>query len=306
MLSICIVSYNVKKLLKECIQSIYAQGNDIEFEIIVVDNSSDDGSAAMVKKEFPNVILLENSQNVGFARACNQAIKLSKGKFILLLNPDIIVPSGNLLKMLKFMEQTKEAGIVGCRLVDTDGNIEPSCKSFPSLWVLWSEMSFLYKIFPKSKLFGAPYLSYFNYNQTKEVDVVKGAFLMIRRSAVDEIGLLDEGYFIYSEEVDWCYRAKRRGWKVYFYPDVQVIHYGGSSTRLNPDGMFIELQKSRYRFFKKHHSRVVAWAAKIILFGGTLMRAFIWSIVSAVKDGDYKVKRNVYISTIKWYLTKGK
>lgn len=306
MLSICIVSYNVKRLLRQCIRSIYAQASQLSLEIIVVDNCSSDGTADMVRREFPNVMLVENSVNEGFAKASNQAMEFSEGEFILLLNPDTIVLPGTLSATLEFMRQTQEAGIVGCRLVRRDGNVEPSCKSLPSLWVLWLEMSFLYKVFPKSRFFGTPYMTYFGYDEIKEVDAVKGAFLMVRRSTIEEIGLLDEGYFIYSEEVDLCYRAKRRGWKVYFYPDAQVIHYGGASSKLNRVGMFIELQKSRYRFFRKHRSRVVAWVALTILFGGVLARSLIWSVVSAVKNGDYAVKRKVYVNTLKWYVTEQK
>ena len=305
MLSVCIVSYNVREFLRNCLQSVYSQASGIDLQVIVVDNSSDDGSTRMVREEFPNVILIENHRNVGFAKAMNQAIRETTGNYILLLNPDTLIMGDAISKTLSFMERTGDAGIVGCRIANPDGSVQLSCKNFPSMLDLFLKMSFLYKLFPHNRFFGRPYMSYFNYGDTREVDVVMGAFMMTHRNMIDDIGLLDEQYYMYSEEVDWCWTAKQKGWKVYFYPAAEIVHYGGQSTKSAADRMFVELQKSECKFFRKHHRPEVALSAKALLFIGMLTRAVLWSTACAVNSKRYRERRRIYLSTVKWFLRGG-
>jgi GT2 family glycosyltransferase len=229
---------------------------------------------------------------------------MSRGDYVLLLNPDTIVPPEALVTVRQFMEERKDVGIVGCRLVSPSGVVETSCQDSPNLWALWSEMSLFYKLFPRSRVFGGPYLHYFGYDKTREVDIVKGAFLLMRRSAVEQVGLLDEGFFMYSEEVDWCHRAKTKGWKACFFPGVEVVHYGGQSTSSDTDRMFVHCQRSRLRFFRKHHSPAAARFAKLLLFWGTGLRALIWLTSILSGKGTSKARARMYVRALRWFLTE--
>ena len=304
-LSICIVNYKVKNLLRDCLDSIY-KASGAKPEIIVVDNNSEDGSVPMIRERFPQVKLIENRRNVGFAKAMNQALREATGSYVLLLNPDTLIVDDAVPKTLSFMERTRDAAIVGCRIVNADGSLQLSCKNFPSLLDLFLKMSFLYRLFPQHRFFGRPYMSYFNYDATREVDVVMGAFMMARRDAIDDIGLFDERYYMYSEEVDWCWMAKQKGWKVYFYPAAEIVHYGGQSTKLAAERMFVELQKSECKFYGKHCRWEVALSAKTLLFFGMLARAILWSAACAVDPRKYGERRRIYLSTLKWFLTGAK
>ncbi len=303
-LSICIVSYRVKDLLRECLRSIYENATSLSFEIIVIDNNSDDDSVEMVQAEFPQVVLVENHKNPGFAAACNQAIRLSQGKFVLLLNPDTVVLPGTLQKVIDFMETKRDAGIVGCRLLNPDRTLQLSCKSFPSLIDSFSLNSCLYKLFPHTWLFGKCYMSYFRHDKLKKVNVVMGAFLLIRRRTIEEIGLMDGDLCMYYEETDLCLRAVRAGWKVYFFPEAEIIHYGGQSVNSMPNEMLVELYKSQRKFFEKHHSWFAGQIAKMLSFGGILLRAFLWSALLLVQkqNEDIKEKKERYLYALKWHV----
>ena len=218
MLSVCIVNFNTRELLKNCLQSIYDTAKGINFEIIVLDNKSSDDSIAMIKQYFPNIILIANNENSGYASAVNQAVNKAQGEFILVLNSDTEILPDCLSKTLEFMKKNKNAGIVGCRILNPDRTVQRSCRSFPGILNFISENFFLHDIFPRSRIFGRPFMSYFNYDRIAEVDIVLGAFMMIRRKTIDQIGLMDTQFFMYAEETDWCYRAKQSGWKVYFIP----------------------------------------------------------------------------------------
>ena len=303
-LSVCVVSYKVKDLLRECLRSLYEDVKTFSFEIIVVDNNSGDGSVEMVKTEFPGVTLVKNLKNAGFAVACNQAIRLSQGEFVLLLNPDTVVLPGTLQKVLDFMRSKKDAGIVGCRLLNPDGTLQLSCKSFPSIIDTFSLNSVLYKLFPHTWLFGKCYMSYFRHDKLKEVDVVMGAFLLIRRKTIEEIGLMDEDLYMYYEETDLCLRTVRAGWKVYFFPDAEVIHYGGQSVNSMPKEMLVELYESQRKFFKKHHTWFAAQIVQTLSLGGVLLRTFLWWLLSLVQTHNEHVRENKerYLYALNWHM----
>ena len=252
-LSIVIVNYNVKHRLRECLQSIYGNTKKISFEVTVVDNNSSDGSVDMVKSEFPEVKLIENCKNLGFAKATNQGLKENRGRYILLLNPDTIVLPDALDKMVEFLEVNSHAGALGCKLLYPDGSLQRSCRSFPTLITAFFENTGLEKFFPRNKLVAKYRMGYWDYDDIREVDQPMGSALMISRKVFERVGFLDEQFYMFFEEVDWCFRAKKRGWKIYFTPRAEIVHYGSQSARPTMPRMMILGYKSKHRFFRKHY-----------------------------------------------------
>lgn len=263
-ISICIVNWNVEKLLEACLDSIYKNTKDIEFEIIVVDNNSSDSSVKMVKERFPQVTLIENKINAGFTKANNQAIRVSKGKYIMLLNPDSEIKNNALFTMVKFMEKHGECAALGCKLLNTDGTLQRSCKTFPTLEVLFYNALFLDQIFPKSKIFGKHFMTWWDFNDTREVDQPMGSALMIKRSVLDKVGNFDENIFIWFDEVDLCYRIKKAGWKIFFTPEAEIVHHLSKSFKQWTSlpqilkGTYL-WRKARNYYFRKHYGIFSAW-----------------------------------------------
>jgi GT2 family glycosyltransferase len=223
-LSIVIVSYNTCGLLRTCLSSIYRETAHIDFEIVVVDNASTDGSIEMITSDYPAVKILRNDHNSGFAAANNIAIRKSSARFVLLLNPDTEILDGAIQKTIRFIEAHPKAGIVGCKLKYPDGRFQPSAYSFPTVWNMFAEATFLYRVFPKTKLFGGYHLTYLDYSHDVQVDWLIGAFLLIRREVIDTVGMLDEQFFMYAEDTDYCYMAKQAGFEVWFTPRGEIFH----------------------------------------------------------------------------------
>jgi len=285
-LSICVVSWNTKDLLAQCLASVYANTQDITFEVFVVDNASGDGSAQMVRERFPQVRLIENSENVGFAKANNQAIRESAGRCVLLLNSDTVVQPDALTQMIIFMDAHPDAGIVGGKLLDPDRSFQASYGDFPTF------VSELLNITGLAKwLYGRYYPSHPPEEscEARAVDWVGGACLMARRTAIEQVGLPDEGYFMYSEEVDWCYRFHQAGWKIYFLPDAQIVHLGGQSSRLADEKKLLWLWRSRVRFLSKHRNVVWAWTLQGCLrIIGAVKTAF-WFCIGSIHQKEREV-----------------
>lgn len=252
-LSIVIVNWNTTPFLSVLLQSIRKFMQGIDYEVIVVDNASGDFDKASFESEFSGIRLIANSENNGYAKGNNQAIEAASGDFILLLNPDTEVTEGAIYSLLKFMQTHPEAAAVGTKLVRPDGNVDRSVRSFPYPWPIACEFIGLSKIFPKNRAFGAYRMTYFNYDTVAEVDQPMGSCLMLSRKAIDEVGLLDESFPIFFNEVDWLYRAKQCGFRIYFTPDAVVIHHGaGSTSQVNRRMMVRESHDSLLRFYKKH------------------------------------------------------
>ena len=231
-LSIVIVSYNTRELLLQCLASIRSQETSLSYEVIVVDNHSSDGSAEAVRRDYPEVRLIESSSNVGFSVANNAAIDLATGRFVLLLNSDTFLVSDVLDRMVEKMREEPEVGIAGCRLIRPSGEMDLACRrSFPTPLVSLSRFLRLNRIFPKHRLCGRYNLTYLDEKGTYEVDSIVGAFMLVRREVIDRLGALDEDYFMYGEDVDWCYRIKDRGWKVLYVGDCVTYHHKGASSR---------------------------------------------------------------------------
>ncbi len=238
-------------LLRDCLQSIFQQTRELDFEAIIVDNASTDGSREMLAIEFPQVQVVCNDSNRGFAAANNQGIRLARGKYVLLLNSDTVILDRAIQKAVEYIAEHPQARIVGCKLLNGDGSLQPSCRSFPSLWHLFSEASFFYLIFKHTRLFGEYYMSHFDHNSARRVDFVTGAFMLVKREVFEKVGLFDETYFMYTEETDFCYRAAQQGFQVYFTPSAQIIHYGGGSTETR-QSYLDQIHLSQILFIRKH------------------------------------------------------
>lgn len=268
MISIIIVSWNTAGLLENCLDSILANPPASPFEIWVVDNASSDDSARMVREKFPQVHLIENPENLGFARANNQAIQKCAGNYVLLLNPDTLVKSGALQALLDFLEKTPQAGAAGARILNPDGSLQVSSWPRPSLsrelWRLFHLDSVLpYAEYPPAK---------WEANQAQDVDLLLGACFLLRKDVLDEVEFLDEDYFIYSEEIDLCFRIQRAGWRLFWVPQAEVVHFGGQSTQQAPTEMFLNLYHGKIKFFRKHYGWSSAQIYKLILMLAALSR----------------------------------
>lgn len=286
-LSVIIVNYNVKYFLEQAVQSAIKACNQIESEIIIVDNNSVDGSVEFIRNKFmsgggknPPIRIIENKQNTGFSKANNQGIQIATGKYILLLNPDTVVEEDTFSKCIAFMESHPDAGGLGVKMIDGKGNFLPESKrAFPSPEVAFYKAFGLSSIFPKSRIFGKYHLGYLDENTTHAVDVLAGAFMLIRKSVLDEIGLLDEDFFMYGEDIDLSYRIVKAGYKNYYFPETRIIHYKGESTKkasFNYVKMFYTAMKI---FTVKHFSGSRAGILVALLNFAIYLRAFLSAVV---------------------------
>ena len=254
-LSVIIVNYNVKHFLDQCLSSVLSAARHCETEIFVVDNDSVDGSCAMVKQKFPFVKLIENKKNYGFSYANNQAIKIAQGEYILLLNPDTLIDEETLKKVVDFMDSHPEGGGLGVNMIDGKGKFLPESKrGLPTPRVAFYKIFGLTKLFPKSKKFGQYHLSYLDKNEIHEVDILAGAFMLLRKTVLDKIGLLDETFFMYGEDIDLSYRITLAGYKNYYFPQTTIIHYKGESTKKGSINYVLVFYRAMIIFAKKHFS----------------------------------------------------
>ena len=254
-LSIIIVNYNVKEFLQNLLHSAEKASSRISKEIIVIDNASDDGSVDIIKQKFPTVKLIENKNNIGFGSANNQGLKIAQGKYILFINPDCIVSENTFDKMISFFNEHPDCGLAGCKILNSDGSLQLACRrSFPGPWTSFTKVTGLSNLFPGSRIFARYNLTYLDENKTHEVDAVSGSFMMIKRDAYEKVGGFDDQFFMYGEDLDLCYRVQKAGFKVYYVPDTQIIHYKGESTKrsnLDETKLFYD---AMHKFVKKHLS----------------------------------------------------
>ena len=290
-LSIIIVNYNVKEFLQNLLTSIDKASSRLLVETIVVDNASDDGSIEMLKQYFPSVKLIENTKNLGFSKANNLGLKEAKGKYLLLLNPDTLVSENTFEVTINFLRQHPEAGMAGCKILNPDGSLQLACRrSFPGLWTSFCKVTGLGSVFPKSKIFARYNLTYLNENKTYEVDAISGSFMMVRRELYEKIGGLDEEFFMYGEDLDWCYRTQKSGYKVFYVHSTQIIHYKGESTRrssLDETRIFYGAMRLFVRkhltvsFFGEALLSFAISARELVAFFGK-WRLLIWAMIADI------------------------
>jgi len=283
-LSIIVVNWNTRQMLADCLNSVQATIKDLAFEIVVVDNGSTDGSQAMLRAQFPQVRLIENSSNVGFARANNQALAASGGRYALLLNSDALLLDHAVQAMLDLAEREPRAGIVGAQLVGADGVFQASHTPFPNLW-----QEFMILTGTGRAFYDRRYPSHGPEEDKgpQKVDYVEGACLLVRRQAFNEAGGMDEGYFMYAEEVDWCYTLRKRGWQVWYQPSAKVIHLGGGSSKGRRTQREADLYRSRVRFFRKHYGDRAANLLKLQIYGLTAVKIAAHRLLRWVSRGHW-------------------
>lgn len=273
-LSIIIVNYNVCYFLEQVLSSIKKASTNLDLEIIVVDNNSADNSVGMVKHKFPNCILIDNKSNIGFSRANNQGIRIAKGQYILLLNPDTVLEEDTLEKCCHFMDNTPTAGGLGVMMVDGTGQYLPESKrGLPTPWVAFYKVFGLATLFPQSKKFGKYHLGFLDKNLTHEIEVLSGAFMFMRKSALDQVGLLDEDYFMYGEDIDLSYRITKGGFKNYYFPETRIIHYKGESTKRSSLNYVFIFYQAMIIFARKHFSSRNAYFFSILIHIAIYLRA---------------------------------
>jgi GT2 family glycosyltransferase len=283
-LSVVIVNYNVQHFLEQCLHSVRKAVAGMEAEVYVVDNNSVDGSVQMVKEKFPEVILIANKENTGFAKANNQAIRIAKGEYVLLLNPDTVVEENTFRKVVNFMDTHADAGGLGVQMIDGKGNFLPESKrGLPTPSVAFYKIFGLSKLFPRSKTFGRYHLGYLDKNQTHSVDVLSGAFMLLRKAALDKVGLLDEDYFMYGEDIDLSYRIILGGYKNYYYHDTRIIHYKGESTKKSSVNYVFVFYRAMVIFAKKHFSQSSAGLFSFLINIAIWLRAGFAIIARFIK-----------------------
>ncbi|MCG8604469.1 glycosyltransferase family 2 protein [bacterium] len=261
------MNYNVRALLAECLTSIESSMSHIDYEIIVVDNDSQDGSADLVKAHFPKVRLIANSSNVGFTKGNNQAFNISRGRYLLMLNPDTRIVRNALPELIDYLDRQSKVGVVGCKMLNSDSTLQPSCYNFPSLKEIFGMYFF------GSSYFGG--LVRMDYSKEREVDFVRGAFLAVRRTCLKKVGFLDENIFMFGEETDLCYRIKQNGWKVVYYPKTVIIHHRGKSTGQLPDNMYVQRIRSLLYYFGKNYGIYKTVLLRFIIITGVALRMLL-------------------------------
>lgn len=299
-LTVIIVNWNTRQLVVESLQSLYGAIGDFSMEVFVVDNGSSDGSVEAIRAAFPRAMLIEKTKNIGFAKANNEALCRARGKYFLFLNTDVILQGDAVSALLEFMEKTPQAGIVGAQLLNPDGTKQNSFDNFPTLLSEGLNKSLLRRFFPNR--FPSKRLSL---SSPTAVESVIGACMMVRKDAVDEVGSMDEDYFVFMEETDWCYRMRERGWRVYLVPKAQAVHLqGGTADRVKVQAK-VEYYRSRYCFFKKHRGILQAWVLKGMLLVKLTMSLPMHSLLCVFTFFQDRKARQKLASTWKlftWHL----
>ena len=275
--------------MKQTLESVYKSVSGIETEVFVIDNNSFDGSSQMVRSTYPDVILIENSENQGFSKANNKGIKRAKGDYVLILNPDTVVQEDTFKTLIKFLDEHPEAGAASCKVLNADGTLQLACRrSTPTPLVVLPKILGLSTLFPKSKLLAKYNLTYLDEDEVSEVDAVSGSFVMVRKTVIEEIGLFDEDFFMFGEDLDWFFRMRKAGYKIYYVPYTKIIHYKGESIRaagFDAIGMFY---KAQIQFVRKHFRKSKSVFAVMFLYFGIILRGLL----------SYAVKTGVFLAPL--------
>jgi GT2 family glycosyltransferase len=280
-ISVVIVGWNAKHYLELCLDSLAKAPPRRSMEVFVVDNASTDGSAEMIKAKFPWVKLIKSPENLGFSKGNNVAIRQCQGRYIALVNPDVIVFAGCLDALADFLDQNPKVGNVGPRVFNPDMSMQSTCRRFPTLWNNFCTATRLERAFKGSPFFAGEHMFYFAHDRTLAVDVIVGCFSFIRREALDSVGLLDENLFMYGDDVDWCRRARNAGWQMTFYPGGQAIHDRGKTTAPYPVRFAVAQQRSVLYYWTKHHSFWGVLGIRAIMTGHHLLRYF-FAVASSI------------------------
>lgn len=299
--TVIIVSWNTREILRRCLHSIYDQTKSVQFDVIVVDNGSTDGSAEMVRSEFPRVILVCNAENRGFAAANNEGIRRARSRYILLINSDTIVLSAAIDKTVAFADANPRAALVGCRILNADGTWQPSCYLFPSVLNLFLLAFGLSKLCPRNRFFGRERMVWWQGRSQRRVDMIKGCFMLARQQAIEQVGLMDEEFFLYAEDADWCYRFAEAGWQIIFTPEAEIVHISEASSSLNADQRMLRLHRGILRFLRKHRGPVHELASRLVLSLFYALRIPYWVLLNVMpnnRSGNKPGKIAVYAANL--------
>jgi len=298
--SIVIVNWNTGPLLRDCVRSLIEGNADVPYALIVVDNASRDNSVQLLLSAYPDITLLQNQHNEGFARANNRGFAYCKAPFVLLLNPDTRLSNGALRRMRILLAEHQAWGCVGAQAVDAAGTLQWTCYHFPTLRSEFYELFWLSKFFPRNRFFGRYLMSYWDHRTLREVDWVSGVCVMFRREILDRVGAFDEQYFLYGEDMEWCYRVRKKGYRIMYAPDVLITHYQGSSSDQVPIESLREKYTGRLRFFKTHYQAVAFCGLQVIYVCGFLLRAFVSCMLLWFprRRAFWRQKRRAYLEVV--------
>ena len=306
--SVIIVSWNARDYLNQCLRSLSSKVCRYPMEIIVVDNASSDGSAECVEREFPHVQLIRTGSNLGFGKANNIGISRSSGQYVCLVNSDVKVLPDCITRLVDYCEQHPTVGMVGPRIIGGDGKLQRSCRGFPGVWNSFCRALALDSIFPRCKWFNGFLLYHWPQDSLRQVDMLTGCFWLVRRQALAQVGLLDERFFMYGEDMDWSKRFWLKGWPLTFIPSAEAIHYGGASSANAPVRFYIERHRADLQYWRKHHSPPAVFCFFLICCLHLVLRAIGYSLAFVIKSQERvicgsKVKRSV--ACLKWMLGDG-
>ncbi|MHB8413709.1 MAG: glycosyltransferase family 2 protein [Candidatus Acidiferrales bacterium] len=304
-ISIVIVTWNARQFALECLDSLVEYRLDPCVEIIVVDNASSDGTPEIINRKYPFVRVIQNARNFGFAKANNIGMLASRGRYVCLINSDVVVPRDCLEKMASYLDRNPTIGVLGPQMIGPDGTVGRSCMSFPTVWACFCRALALDVLIPKSQLFGRLLMTHFAHDRIADVEVLNGWFWMIQRKAIENVGLLDERFFMYGEDVDWCKRFHNAGWRIVYFADAEAIHYGGASSSDAPIRFYIEMHRARLQYWRKHHSIV---AQKAFIFTAWLhlsARMLGYAALYLIRRSDrsrvkFKIQRS--ITSMRWLI----
>lgn len=304
-LSIIVVTWNGKKYTLECLQSLTSQPSKLSVEIIVIDNGSTDGTPEAIRTEFPDVTLIENHANLGFARANNIGMASSRGKYVCMVNSDVVIPAGCLEKMVEYAESHPKIGVLGPKMLSPDGGVGASVMRLPSVWNTLCCAFGMHTIFPGSELLGGFLMDAYPYDSIEEVEVLTGWFWLVPRTALHIVGGLDERFFMYGEDIDWCHRFRDAGWQVVFYPDAGALHYGAASSREAPSRFYVEMRRANLQYFRKHHGVLGVFGYRLAIWVHELFRVVGYSILYCFDrqrrfESAFKIQRSILC--MRWML----
>ena len=284
-LSICIVSFNTRDLLRDCLNSIFSSLTQFSYEVIVADNGSADGSSEMLAAKFPQVQVIQNTSNLGYTVPMNQALRAAAGRYLMQLNPDTVLTPGLLESLLGFMESQPRVGICTPKVLNSDGTLQMQCRR--SAARPWDAITYILgfsKLFPRSRLFGRYLMEYLPEDQINEVEAVSGSCMLIRRGVVDQIGYLDEQFFAYQEDAEFCFRARKAGWQIYYVPTAQLTHFGGlGGSRFVPYRGIYAWHRSYYLYYRKHLAREYFFMVNWLVYLGIGLKYLFAMLINALR-----------------------
>jgi hypothetical protein len=296
-LSICIVTYQSKDYLNECLRSIYGNANRFTYEIIITDNRSTDGTVEMVQAEFPDVQVIMNEENLGYTAPMNQALRKAQGRYLMQLNPDTVALPGAFERLVGYLDGHPEVGICGPKVLNPDGSLQKPCRrGDPRPWAVLSYFSGLAKRYPKSRFFGEYLMSYMDEDQTHPVAGVSGSCMLIRRAVIEQIGYLDELFFAYQEDADFCFRARQANWQVMYYPEAQIIHYGGQGgSRVEPYRSIYQWHRSYFLYYRKTFAKDYFFLFNWLYYLAMLFKLIFALLANALRQGKFAPRHEPHV-----------